>query len=59
MASDELKYCEKMGYDSVINGANTTNCNFRIFSTKEKMRAWERGVKRAKHENDMEADNGK
>lgn len=33
------------GYDAGKNGANTTNCNFAIFSTPEKTKAWERGKK--------------
>lgn len=33
----------KMGYDCGINGANTTNCNVSLFSTKEKMKEWEKG----------------
>lgn len=33
------------GYDAGKNGANTTNCNFSIFSKPEKTREWERGNK--------------
>lgn len=33
------------GYDAGKNGPNTTNCNFAIFSTPEKTKAWERGKK--------------
>ena len=31
------------GRDCGINGANTTNCNFGIFSRPEFTKAWERG----------------
>lgn len=43
---DELKHCEAMGYDAVMNKANERNCHFTLFSTPEKMRAWEAGQKR-------------
>lgn len=36
-----------LGYSCGMNGANTTNCNFRAFSTPENTRAWERGKKDA------------
>jgi len=32
-----------MGVDCEKNGANEINCNFRLFSTQEKTKAWERG----------------
>lgn len=35
----------KMGYDAGKNGANTTNCNFRLFATREQTKEWERGNK--------------
>lgn len=31
------------GYDCGKVGANTTNCAFGLFSSREKTRAWERG----------------
>ena len=31
------------GKDCAINGANTTNCHFSIFSTPERTRQWEAG----------------
>ena len=37
------EYAYKMGVDCAINGANTTNCNFPIFSSPENTAAWERG----------------
>ncbi len=37
------EYAYKMGKDYAKNGANTTNCNFAIFSSKENTRAWEEG----------------
>ena len=33
----------KMGYDCGLNGANTTNCHFSLFSTAENTAEWERG----------------
>ena len=33
----------KLGKDCKENGANTTNCNFAIFSKPEFTKAWERG----------------
>lgn len=41
------KEAEKFGYDAGKNGADTINCNFRIFATKELTKAWERGKARA------------
>jgi len=38
-------YAYKMGFDSSVNGANTANCHFSIFSTIETTKAWEDGVK--------------
>lgn len=43
--NDELKAAYDAGYDCEKNGANTTNCHFSIFSSKEKMEAWEEGKK--------------
>jgi len=37
------EYAYKMGKDCAKNGANTTNCHFSIFSSKENTEAWERG----------------
>ena len=36
------------GYDSVINGANTENCNFRYFMSKRAKNEWERGASDAR-----------
>ena len=38
-----LRRAYKMGFDSVVNGCNTENCNFTLFATKESKDAWERG----------------
>lgn len=38
-------YAFKMGFDSYVNGANTTNCHFSIFSSAKNTKAWEDGVK--------------
>jgi hypothetical protein len=45
-AENNLEYCERMGYDSAKNGSNTTNCDFRIFGTKEGMKSWEKGKRK-------------
>ena len=37
------EYAYKMGKDCAKNGANTTNCHFSIFSSRENTDAWERG----------------
>ena len=42
-----LEYAYRMGQDCALNGANTTNCNFRIFSKPEYTKAWERGNKKS------------
>jgi hypothetical protein len=34
-----------MGYDCGLNGPNTTNCSFKLFSTPEKTKQWELGKK--------------
>lgn len=39
----EKDYAYKMGYDCAIHGANTTNCNFSIFSSVENTKSWEDG----------------
>ncbi len=41
----EVKQTEayKQGYDYGVNGANTTNCHFSIFSSKANTKEWERG----------------
>ncbi len=41
------KTCFDMGYDCHVNGANTTNCNFSLFSTRENTAAWEAGKRQA------------
>ena len=42
------EYAYKMGKDCAKNGANTTNCHFSIFSSKENTKAWEKGKKDGK-----------
>lgn len=39
----ELEVCFQMGRDAALNGSNTTNCNFGLFSTPAKTLAWEAG----------------
>lgn len=39
----DIEYCEQMGRDCALNGANTTNCDFRLFRSPEHTKAWERG----------------
>jgi hypothetical protein len=43
----DKSYAYKMGYDCGLHGSNLTNCSFRIFSTKENTKEWERGKKEA------------
>jgi hypothetical protein len=38
-----LQEAYNAGRDSAIHGANTTNCHFRHFATREKTMMWERG----------------
>ena len=40
----------QMGKDCALNGANTTNCHFSIFSCKENTKEWDRGNKDWGHE---------
>jgi len=41
---------ERAGYDCGKNGANTTNCHFRLFATPELTKSWERGKAKADRE---------
>lgn len=41
MSNQSKEY--QMGYDCAINGANTTNSHFSLFSTPEKLKEWQRG----------------
>lgn len=36
------------GWDSVVRGADTENCHFAWFSTAERTKEWELGVRKAK-----------
>lgn len=42
------EYAYKMGIDCAKNGADLKNCHFSIFSSKENMEAWEKGLKEGK-----------
>ncbi len=44
------KICFAMGYDCEMNGADTKNCHFSLFSTKENTAAWEAGKAQAHKE---------
>lgn len=44
------EYAYNAGYDSGRNGSNQENCDFRIFSTPENTKAWERGRAKAEEE---------
>jgi len=37
----------QMGFDYYLHGANESNCDFRLFRTKELTAAWEKGRKAA------------
>lgn len=45
--SDEEREAYDAGYDCGVNGADTKNCNFSIFSTKARTKAWETGKQNA------------
>ena len=50
----DKKYAYEMGVDCATSGANTTNCNFSIFTSKENTAEWERGKRDGKeHKNGM------
>jgi len=43
----KLQECYEKGYDSIISGANTKNCNFALFTSPDRKDAWEKGRKDA------------
>ena len=43
MKTISRKYAFDMGVDYAKNGANQTNCDFRLFATQELTYEWERG----------------
>lgn len=45
-----LEHAYKMGKDCAINGANTTNCHFSIFTTREITKKWEQGKRDGERE---------
>jgi hypothetical protein len=45
-----VAHCYNMGYDCGMNGANTTNCNFGLFSSAENTAAWEAGKAQAEQD---------
>lgn len=47
---DRKKQAYEFGRDAVINGANTTNCNFKIFESELLKGAWQKGHDDAKRE---------
>lgn len=46
------RICFAMGYDCEMNGANTTNCHFSLFSSPENTKAWQAGKDKAREEKD-------
>ena len=46
----DLRHCFLMGYDAEKNGANTENCHFILFRSKESTEAWEAGKRDAKRD---------
>lgn len=42
-STPEIDHAREMGRDYARNGANTTNCHFSLFCTREHTEAWERG----------------
>lgn len=51
--SPELAKCYELGYDCAVNGANTTNCHFSIFSSPDRTKAWEDGKKVGEQEGEI------
>jgi len=51
----DKRYAYRMGFDAGKNGANTTNCAFSIFSSKENTHEWERGYEAAKQKANAQA----
>ena len=45
MDNGKLDLAYDMGYDCGLNGANTTNCHFSLFSDKRMTHSWEQGKK--------------
>jgi len=43
----DADYAYRMGFDFEMNGTNTTNCHFSIFSSKANIEAWQKGRKDA------------
>ena len=41
----------KAGYDAGLNGANSINCDFRLFATPEQTKEWEQGNKKSLKDN--------
>lgn len=48
--SEAEQHAYNMGRDCALNGANTKNCHFTLFSHREKTTAWEKGKKDAEEE---------
>lgn len=46
----DLHEAYQMGRDCAERGADTTNCHFSIFNSREKTEAWERGKRDAEKE---------
>ena len=44
----QLQKCYEGGYDAAINGANTTNSDFSLFTSPNRTKAWKRGNRAAK-----------
>jgi len=43
----DQSHAYQMGMDCAKNGANETNCHFRLFSSPEMTKAWEQGKRDA------------
>lgn len=43
METTKESHAYQMGRDYILNGPNTTNCHFSLFSSTEGMKEWERG----------------
>ena len=42
---ERIEEAYQMGIDCAVNGANTKNCNFKLFDTPDRKNAWELGKK--------------
>ncbi len=44
----QLQKCYEMGYDAGLKGVNNINTHFSLFTSPNRLKAWERGSKQGK-----------